>query len=257
MSDIYSRIRELSGRGLSLGAIAREVGCYDNRVASELKRMRQGLPPGPPPSPQHRPSSAWTDARVGRLSADWASGYSARQCAERLGGFAHCVDGGRSAVIGKIHRLGLSARSTAVRKAKTVNRTYGQRKWNGGAHLAEQVKAERAMRVTLTVERQATQSLPDLVIPINERRQFVDLEPGDCRWSFGDPRGQDFHFCSGLQEGTESRAHRGKHSYCRYHGQRAFAPPAPRRINSSAFGASASFNEQQRSVKEFDEMERA
>ena len=47
---------------------------------------------------------AWTDERVARLSKLWAEGLSASQIATDLGGVT------RNAVIGKVHRLGLSGR---------------------------------------------------------------------------------------------------------------------------------------------------
>ena len=56
---------------------------------------------------------AWTDERVEVLKKLWAEGLSARQIADQLGGVT------RNAVIGKVHRLGLSGRATTSR-AKTM-----------------------------------------------------------------------------------------------------------------------------------------
>lgn len=47
----------------------------------------------------------WTDEAVQRLKGLWAEGLTAREIGERLGGVS------RNAVIGKAHRLGLSAKS--------------------------------------------------------------------------------------------------------------------------------------------------
>src|SRR5512145_522569 len=52
---------------------------------------------------------AWTDERVELLKKLWAEGLSASQIASRLGGVT------RNAVIGKVHRLGLSGRATTSR----------------------------------------------------------------------------------------------------------------------------------------------
>src|ERR1700736_1912973 len=49
----------------------------------------------------------WTEQRVERLKTLWAAGMSAAQIAADLKCFDHCDDLGRSAVIGKIHRLKL------------------------------------------------------------------------------------------------------------------------------------------------------
>src|SRR2546430_17678400 len=61
---------------------------------------------------------SWTDERVELLKKLWTDGLSASQIAAELGGIT------RNAVIGKVHRLGLSGRakspsSTAPRPRKT------------------------------------------------------------------------------------------------------------------------------------------
>ncbi|NJM84118.1 MAG: GcrA cell cycle regulator, partial [Tabrizicola sp.] len=48
---------------------------------------------------------SWTDERVETLKRMWGEGQSASQIAKELGGVT------RNAVIGKVHRLGLSNRS--------------------------------------------------------------------------------------------------------------------------------------------------
>ena len=52
---------------------------------------------------------AWTDERVDLLKKLWTEGLSASQIANRLGNVT------RNAVIGKVHRLGLSGRATTSR----------------------------------------------------------------------------------------------------------------------------------------------
>ena len=49
----------------------------------------------------------WTEERVAELKKLWAEGHSASQIAKRLGSVT------RNAVIGKVHRLGLSGRAKA------------------------------------------------------------------------------------------------------------------------------------------------
>ena len=49
----------------------------------------------------------WTDERVEQLKKLWSDGLSASQIAAELGGIT------RNAVIGKVHRLGLSGRTKA------------------------------------------------------------------------------------------------------------------------------------------------
>ena len=50
---------------------------------------------------------SWTDERVEILKKMWGEGQSVSQIAEELGGVT------RNAVIGKVHRLGLSKRATS------------------------------------------------------------------------------------------------------------------------------------------------
>ena len=55
---------------------------------------------------------SWTEDRVDVLKKLWAEGHSASQIAKQLGGVT------RNAVIGKVHRLGLSGRATPSRPVK-------------------------------------------------------------------------------------------------------------------------------------------
>src|SRR6478672_10898235 len=57
------------------------------------------------PELQARAEITWTDDRVELLKRLWAEGLSASQIAGELGGIT------RNAVIGKVHRLGLSGRA--------------------------------------------------------------------------------------------------------------------------------------------------
>ena len=52
--------------------------------------------------------TGWTPARVDTLKSLWSEGLSASQVAKSLGGVT------RNAVIGKIHRLGLSGRAAGA-----------------------------------------------------------------------------------------------------------------------------------------------
>ena len=56
----------------------------------------------------------WTDERVDTLKKLWLDGLSASQIAKQLGGVT------RNAVIGKVHRLGLSGRATPSQPTRTA-----------------------------------------------------------------------------------------------------------------------------------------
>jgi GcrA cell cycle regulator len=52
----------------------------------------------------------WTEERVAELTELWNAGHSAAQVANRMGGVT------RNAVIGKVHRLGLSGRPSPIKR---------------------------------------------------------------------------------------------------------------------------------------------
>ena len=62
---------------------------------------------------------AWTDERIKQLRQLWSEGQSASKIAEKLGGVT------RNAVIGKVHRLGLSNRSENSEK-KIITKKRGR-----------------------------------------------------------------------------------------------------------------------------------
>ena len=156
---------------------------------------------------------AWTDDRVESLKKLWAEGLSASQIAGRLGGVT------RNAVIGKVHRLGLSGRATTSRmkshrprRVATARRTAKPRYTSGNP----------AVRSLYHPDAEPYQSqVEELVIPLAERKTIQTLEECHCRWPIGDPQEADFHFC-------------GKNKvaglpYCEHHARRAFQPPQARR----------------------------
>ena len=54
----------------------------------------------------------------------------------------------------------------------------------------------------------------DIEIPLDERKGLDDLEANDCRWPFGDPKEEGFHFCNRKQSA-------GGYPYCEHHTNRA------------------------------------
>jgi GcrA cell cycle regulator len=75
---------------------------------------------------------SWTDERVELLKKMWNEGQSASQIAKELGGVT------RNAVIGKVHRLGLSNRTGAAarRQAEAQARPSRGRTRGGGRRPA-------------------------------------------------------------------------------------------------------------------------
>ena len=157
---------------------------------------------------------AWNDERVELLKKLWSDGLSASQIAGRLGGVT------RNAVIGKVHRLGLSGRATTSRmkshrpraRSQSARRLMKPRFANIG---------NPAFRNLLAESEPYRPPAEELVIPLNERKSIQTLTEISCRWPIGDPQLADFHFC-GRKKVTGL-------PYCEFHARRAFQPPQPRR----------------------------
>ncbi len=159
---------------------------------------------------------SWTDDRVATLTKLWADGLSASQIAAELGGVT------RNAVIGKVHRLGLSGRakpaSTSARKMKTATHsssTYNSRpralRTNGG-------RTPPSAPVRPTIE--------DIPVPECKKIDLVDLTDKTCKWPHGDPATNDFHFCG--------NAPKDEAPYCEYHCRMAYQTVTDRRRNKRA-----------------------
>jgi GcrA cell cycle regulator len=191
---------------------------------------------------------SWTDDRVEKLKQLWGDGMSASQIAKALGGVT------RNAVIGKVHRLGLSNRGTAAgaqagsgdaKKADKPARPSRPAKATAEpkhtAAAVEAVKPAPAMVRTQPVIRDATQPrAPGLPTPeekaaratlaeiekMARRLDLLQLTERTCKWPIGDPTEESFHFC-----GLPSAA--GK-PYCEHHVAVAFQPMSTRRDRARA-----------------------
>lgn len=156
------------------------------------------------------PPSLWTPARVDRLKFLWNDGKTATSIGADLGCFGHTKDGGRSAVLGKVHRLGLAGRAGATGPRTGMARTPRKPRETAVPKRDSVVaKLFRAETYTPPIE--------ELVIPLNERKSIIQLDASTCRWPIGHANEADFHFC-------------GKHPvsglpYCEFHARRAFKPP--------------------------------
>jgi GcrA cell cycle regulator len=160
----------------------------------------------------------WNDERVEQLKKLWAEGLSASQIAGRLGGVT------RNAVIGKVHRLGLSGRATTSRM-----KSHRPRPRAAAAAAAKRMAKNRfatignpAVRGLFQAEHEPYVSpVEELEIPLAERKTIQTLTECHCRWPIGDPQLPDFHFCG--------KSKVAGLPYCEFHARRAFQPPQARR----------------------------
>src|SRR5258706_5297856 len=132
----------------------------------------------------------WTDERVETLKKLWAEGLSASQIAAALGGVT------RNAVIGKVHRLGLSGRvkspSSGAPRA---------RKPRAHSHMLRvtrpSIRGNTALAHAYEPDIEPEPEFIDNVIPLGQRRSLLELTEETCRWPIGDPGQPDFFFCGG------------------------------------------------------------
>jgi GcrA cell cycle regulator len=166
----------------------------------------------------------WTDERVELLKKLWSEGLSASAIATELGGVT------RNAVIGKVHRLGLSGRAktpapTPQRRVKpTRNPSHPLRPQAPTPVIRGNTALAPQMTALVAVEEQAEPKLrpvEDVVVPMSERVTIMELREHMCRWPLGDPGREDFRFC-----GSRIGAHG---PYCSHHAAIAYQPIMDRR----------------------------
>ena len=187
---------------------------------------------------------SWTDDRVEILKKLWTEGQSASQIAKELGGVT------RNAVIGKVHRLGMSNRATSSSssksdtKSKTSVKSMSDTKRVSNKTSASKVTSanspsEPRSNVTslrrqiipagqpLPPQPSANEISPEALARVSEiekkakKISLLELTERTCKWPVGDPATEEFWFC-----GLPSQA--GK-PYCEAHVGVAFQPMSQRR----------------------------
>lgn len=158
--------------------------------------------------------TSWTDERVDTVRKLWKVGLSASQIAAELGGVT------RNAVIGKVHRLGLSGRAKAP--SSSVPR---QRKPRAPAQMFRHARPMMRGNTVLAMPAYEYEPGPepeaiDNIIPIGQRCSILELDAEKCHWPIGDPGTPEFFFCGGRAAGG---------AYCGYHSRIAYQPVTDRR----------------------------
>jgi GcrA cell cycle regulator len=173
----------------------------------------------------------------------WGEGQSASQIAKELGGVT------RNAVIGKLHRLGLSNRATGAKPAAKDKQpakpaTPRAKPAPKPAAATTAAPASRPEPATppkpvhirkaiipagqpLPPQPSANEISPEALASVREVEKtakkitLMELTERTCKWPIGDPATDEFWFC-----GLESEA--GK-PYCEAHSGVAFQPMSARR----------------------------
>jgi GcrA cell cycle regulator len=154
-------------------------------------------------------TAGWTEDRVGALKKLWLEGQSASQIAKQLGGGVT-----RNAVIGKVHRLGLSGRAAPSQPARATFRPSRPRP---AASPTQAPSAPR--RIEAVQPRVASPSVPAPMPDLPGTATVMTLGAHMCKWPIGDPSSTEFSFCG-------RRSSEGV--YCVEHARVAYQPQVKR-----------------------------
>ena len=146
---------------------------------------------------------AWTEERVELLTKLWTDGLSAAQVAKQLGGVT------RNAVIGKVHRLGLSGRAKPSRPARAAKTKRAPAR----PRATVSARPVPPKRIVPTKHIVPIEAKP---LPSGEFATILTVTEHMCKWPIGDPATSSFRFCGRGTDKTET--------YCKAHAQLAYQP---------------------------------
>ena len=136
---------------------------------------------------------SWTEEKVAKLKELWGKGNTASQIAEIIGGIS------RNAVIGKAHRLNLSA------KIKTRTATSNESFENSVTDKNNKSKKGRRSKFkSLIIEKDFEPENP---------KTLEELDENSCKWPIGHPNEKNFYFCGRKTIKLNNR----EFPYCKLH----------------------------------------
>ena len=139
---------------------------------------------------------SWTDEKVTKLKELWGKGNTASQIAEIIGGIS------RNAVIGKAHRLNLSAKIKT--RTATSSKNFDD---NVKENNAPSKRGRKSKFKSLIIEKDFEPENP---------KQLEELDENSCKWPIGHPNEKTFYFCG--------RSSIKDFSYCKLHLLYAYQP---------------------------------
>ena len=132
---------------------------------------------------------SWNEEKVNKLKELWGKGNTASQIAQIIGGIS------RNAVIGKAHRLNLSAKIKT--RTATSNQEFNSSENDKNTKLR---KGRKSKFRSLIIEKDFEPENP---------KQLEELDESSCKWPIGHPDEKSFYFCG--------RSSLKDFSYCKLH----------------------------------------
>ena len=139
---------------------------------------------------------SWTEEKVAKLKELWGKGNTASQIAEIIGGIS------RNAVIGKAHRLNLSAKIKT--RTATSNEIFES---SVNKKNSNNKRGRKSKFKSLIIEKDFEPENP---------KQLEELDENSCKWPIGHPNEKSFYFCG--------RSSLKDFSYCKLHLLYAYQP---------------------------------
>ena len=139
---------------------------------------------------------SWTEEKVSKLKELWGKS-TASQIAEIIGGIS------RNAVIGKAHRLNLSAKI----KTRTASSSQNFDNAISEKNIKSTTRGRKSKFKSLIIEKDFEPENP---------KQLEELDENSCKWPIGHPDEKSFYFCG--------RSSLKDFSYCKLHLLYAYQP---------------------------------
>ena len=148
---------------------------------------------------------SWDEEKVTKLKELWGKGKTASQIAEIIGGIS------RNAVIGKAHRLNLSAKIKTRTSSNNNNYVLTQNELK-----IKSKKGKRSKFKSLIIDKDFEPENP---------KQLEELDDNSCKWPIGHPDEKSFYFCG--------RTSLKDFSYCKLHLLYAYQPKGKKEDNNN------------------------
>jgi GcrA cell cycle regulator len=159
----------------------------------------------------------WTDERIETLKKLWLDGLSASQIAKQLGGVT------RNAVIGKVHRLGLSGRAAPSQPARPAYKPPRPVSDNVRTAVTNHQTRSRASQSNVSAQAETVDAITGAAsrpLPVRDEAPgsatVLTLGAHMCKWPIGDPSSEGFTFCG--------KSNGGEGPYCVEHARIAYQP---------------------------------